>query len=258
MTRFLEPLLQPIGILWILNLAITLRLAYDRKWRGASFFGCIVALLFAFGSTSIPNRLLASLEQPYANLQLDHISSADAVVVLGGMMDRSELDALGFQVGDGFDRAMCAVELMRQRKAPILVIGGGGGYTQTTPSEPWREADLLERWVGLWDLAPTNIVRMKLAANTREEALQVLNLSKQNNWKRIILVTSGYHMRRAEALFRKLGIPIQPIACDFVGLSGLANRHAFSPFPKAGRLSQLDLYLHELIGWYYYRMRGWI
>ena len=258
MTRFLEPLLQPIGILWALNIVIALRLAYDRKWRATSFFGCTVVLLFAFGSTSIPNRLLASLEQPYSDLQLDRISSADAVVMLGGMLDRSESDSLGFQVGDGFDRAMCAVELIRKRKAPILVIGGGGGHTQATPSEPWTEADLLERWIGIWDLAATNIVRMKLASNTHEEALQVLSLSKKNNWQQIILVTSGYHMKRAEALFRKLEIPVQPVACDFVGLSGLANKSAFSPFPRAGRLHQLDVYLHELIGWYYYKIRGWI
>jgi uncharacterized SAM-binding protein YcdF (DUF218 family) len=65
-------------------------------------------------------------------------------------------------------------------------------------------------------------------------------------------------MRRAEAVFRKQGIQVTPIACDFqvYGVSGTAGFP--SPIPSQHRLALLALYLHEIIGWRVYKWRGWV
>lgn len=258
MTKFLEPLFQPVGLLWAIHLFLAVWFIVKRKRLKASFCSGVVIIFFVFGSTSIPNRLLASLEQPYARRQQNNETSADAVLVLGGMLSRSELDPLGFDSGDAIDRILAGMELIRRQTAPTLIIGGGGGFSSGPDASEWTEAELLGKWFKDWDLPPKNIIRLELAANTREEALQVLTLSEKHGWKRLILVTSGYHMKRAEALFRKVGIHVEPVACDFVGLSSLGNRHPYSPIPKSRTLHRLDLFLHEWIGWHYYRLRGWI
>ncbi len=45
----------------------------------------------------------------------------------------------------------------------------------------------------------------------------------------------------------------------FCGSSRLGNcLHGASPFPRQHRLELLSLYLHEQIGWWVYRWRGWV
>jgi uncharacterized SAM-binding protein YcdF (DUF218 family) len=65
-------------------------------------------------------------------------------------------------------------------------------------------------------------------------------------------------MRRAEAVFQKQGVDVTPVACDFQ-VYGVPRTSGFSsPFPRQHRLDLLSLYLHEQIGWWVYRWRGWV
>lgn len=258
MTKFLEPLLQPIGFFWLLTVIAAVRLAYQRKWRGAIFCSAIVAAIFLIGSTTLPSRLLASLERPYAGQRLENLPACDAVVMLGGLLNPSRHDLLGFDVGSAADRALTAIELLRRGKAGTLVLGGGGGLRKVPEGAAWRETELLEPWLSAWNLTASKPISIRLSANTREEAQQVLDLAREHRWQRILLVTSGYHMKRAEALFRQSAVSIVPVACDFVGLSTLETDKPFTPFPEIYGFQYLTLYIHEQIGWLYYRLRGWV
>jgi uncharacterized SAM-binding protein YcdF (DUF218 family) len=109
-----------------------------------------------------------------------------------------------------------------------------------------------------WGAAPEATFDLGLCGNTHDEAVRMRELMQKHGWKRIFLVTSASHMRRAEGVFAKAGVPVVPVACDFQALgtppSGLLAR----PFPGLAGMEQLDLYLHEKIGWWVYRWRGWI
>ena len=52
-------------------------------------------------------------------------------------------------------------------------------------------------------------------ANTAEEAKAVAQLISANGIKRIVLITSSFHMPRAKLLFDKQGIDSVPFATDF-------------------------------------------
>jgi uncharacterized SAM-binding protein YcdF (DUF218 family) len=258
LSKLLDALLQPIGFLWLIHLAVALRWTWQRKWRRAAFCWMVAGFISLIGSTSIPSRLLASLERPYRNRPLDEIPSCDAVVMLGGVCAKSEYESFGFDFGGAVDRVVAATEMIRQGKSQTLILGGGGGRRSEPRDEPWQEAPLLENWLTAWGVGKVQFIRLKLSSNTREEALQVRDLARERKWQRIILVTSAFHMRRAEALFQKLGVPVVPVACDFVGLNSLNMKGAFDPFPRLGGFLQLELYLHEKIGWVYYGLRGWV
>ncbi len=256
LVRIVESILQPIGILWLGILAAAVWSLW-RKNRGPALLLFLIAgVMAAIGSTSLVFHLLASLERPYAKPDVAALPAFDAVVMLGGTLSPSENDSLGFEVADSMDRSLTAIELIRQGKAKTLILGGGGG--KTTSAEPWTEGALLEQWIQRWNLGRVDFVRLAVSANTREEAVQVQSLARERQWNRIALVTSGYHMKRAEALFRKLDIPVTPVACDFVGLSALGRSRPFNPIPQADPFRKAELYFHEIIGWWYYRWRGWV
>lgn len=95
------------------------------------------------------------------------LQRADAVVVLAG--------------GDG-ERLDRGLELVRAGVAPTLVASTGPGSLCNT-SQTFE--------VVCFDPSP---------ATTRGEAEAIGRLAKENGWKRIVLVTSTYHMSRARLL----------------------------------------------------------
>ena len=256
MTQFFEPLLQPIGILWLIHLVGAIWMARRRKWGEMIFCATIAAAILLIGSTRLPTRLLASLERPYANQNLTNLPHCDAVVMLGGTLTASSGDVLGFDLGEAADRIITAVEVFSQKKADTLVLGGGWG--KSPDGSTWSEGDVLMPWLAKQGVTGTNYLRLRNCANTHEEAIEVAALAKERRWQRIVLVTSGYHMKRASGLFAKVSVPFEPVACDFIGLSSLENEKRFRLFPELGKFHHLELFLHEWIGWHYYRLRGWV
>jgi len=258
MTRFIEPFFQPLGLLWLIHLFATVCLVRRRKWREAAFCGSIAVALYLIGATTIPTRLLASLERPYQSQRLGDVPNCDAIVMLGGVLNASSSDVVGFEFGDCADRVVTAVELFKKNKSGVLILGGGGGQRKLPPGDRWLEGDVLKPWLTSWGIATTNVLHLGSCSNTRDEALRVAALAKERNWRRIILVTSAYHMKRAAGLFSKAGIPFEPVACDFVGMAFLEKKNRFNLAPELGRFHHLELFVHEWIGWYYYRLRGWV
>jgi uncharacterized SAM-binding protein YcdF (DUF218 family) len=253
MELFFSRLLEPVGILWMISLAGLIIAGRKRQWASAVVFSIFVLFISLAGSR-LPTYLLASLEKPYANSHLENAPQCDAVVMLGGVLKRSEHDPFRFDLGEGADRAVTALELLRRGKARVLVFGGGGGRARD--QSVWQEGVLLEAWARAWGVMPTNTIMLRRCANTHEEAVLVRELFQQNHWRRLLLVTSAYHMKRAEGLFRRQGIPTLPVASDFTASSELSLDRPFNLVPDSTGFNHLRLYLHERIGWLYYALRN--
>ena len=255
LAHLVEPLLTPLGLAWLGLLLVAGGLASKRRWRGALCFATLFALTSAIGCTSLAARLLASLERPYARAEWKTIPACDAVVMLGGTLRASRYEMLGFDLGETVDRVVTSLELIRQKKGQFLILGGGGEADQ---KGVLSEAQLLEKWFALWGIPSTPVLDLGVCANTREEGERVQAMVKQRGWKRIILVTSAFHMKRAHAVFRTLGVPVVCVACDFRGLPDADGDWHFELIPRLRGFKDLDVYLHEKTGWLFYRWRGWI
>ncbi len=69
----------------------------------------------------------------------------------------------------------------------------------------------------------------------------------------VVLVTSGFHLRRGALYFAHFGIRTLPVRADYVGAQ-------FSLLPQAYNFLALDLALHEYAGLLRYRLYnvlGW-
>ena len=249
------PLTQPVGLFWFCLLLLLLWRIWKRQWLRTILPGALALAVFLIGSTPLPARLLASLERPYTGANPGSLPQADAVVMLGGVLERSENDIFGFELKDAADRLVTAVELMRRGKGRALVLGGGVAKGNN-PGLP--EGELLQRWISAWGLTNAPVYLLGACTTTRDEALRTQALAKAHQWKQLILVTSASHMKRGEGLFRRLGVPVTCVAGDFVATAQLEHPGPFSPFPSAGGFVILSMYLHEIIGWQVYRLRGWV
>jgi uncharacterized SAM-binding protein YcdF (DUF218 family) len=106
---------------------------------------------------------------------------ADVVVVLSGGQN-SRLDP--------------ALALMRRRIAPILAI------SSAFQDENWKKAQRLCRG----ELGPTRYEVLCFTAkpySTRGEARTVAALAREQGWKRVVVVTSAFHVTRTRMLFRR-------------------------------------------------------
>jgi len=98
--------------------------------------------------------------------------AADAIFVLSG--------------GTG-DRLALAARLMNERRAPVLVVSDGNPRTKACAARH-----------------PYVVICPKPhPANTRGEAEMISRLVKQHGWRRIIVVTSRYHVTRARLLINR-------------------------------------------------------
>jgi uncharacterized SAM-binding protein YcdF (DUF218 family) len=119
--------------------------------------------------------------------------------------DRAEKGDAILMLGDdnySGDRATRAAELFHEGMAPVIVASGRMLRPYAGIAE-LEAKDLEARGV-----ASEAIVRLdQRAENTRDEAGALRNLVVGRRWKRVLLVTSNYHTRRAGYIFRKVFPP---------------------------------------------------
>ena len=249
------PFLQPIAFVWLLQVLGTVHLLWRRRIREALFPAGMAVLIWIIGGSPLATWLIASLERPYARAAGTEIPNADVVLMLGGCSRTSEFDLSGFDLQSNGDRVVTALGLVRLDKARALVLGGG---THKTNHGRVPEGQAFERWLTKWNLVSVPMFNLGLRDDTHDEAIHFQLLAKEHDWRSCLLVTSAWHMERSAAIFKKLGIPVTPVACDFevIGLPHEAGQ--IKIIPGGQGFSLLGLYLHEKVGWLVYRVRGWV
>jgi uncharacterized SAM-binding protein YcdF (DUF218 family) len=254
--RSLESLVNPIGFVWFC-LTISAVVLFRKKQRGAALGAGLLSLfLFVVGATPLPEFLLARLERPFANATIANAQLADAVIVLGGFMNPSPRDAFGLSMTAAGDRWIAGVELMRQKKARAMILGGGG---MLVDGKVTSEGQRVELFLKTWNVAPGEIIGLEGCRNTRQEAERALLIIQERKWTNLIVVTSAGHMPRALATLQKAGLQARPVVCDFEGLPVMeGDQTSFRLVPTIDHVRAMSLYLHEVIGWYYYWARGWV
>ena len=89
--------------------------------------------------------------------------------------------------------------------------------------------------------------------NTADEAVAVRELINPN--KKIILVTSAYHMYRAKKLFEKKGLIVTPYKVDYK--TSLNKSVGIMDFlQSADNIGQTETGIREIIGRLFYLVKG--
>ena len=215
-----------------------------------------VCLLLAFGwlylcSTAwFADLLMGQLEDGFRPKALSVIERADAIVVLGGATrGDTHFSSLG-DLNQQADRIVHALQLYRAGKAPLILLSGGADRD----SRP--EAELMQEHLELMGVSPRVLLRERESRDTRENALYSAILLRGKDVRSILLVTSGFHMRRAVPLFEAQGFRVIPAPTDFQRLVGKPAVPRW--LPTADDLVRTTYAIREFVGYQVYRWRGWL
>ncbi|MBQ5345423.1 MAG: YdcF family protein, partial [Acidaminococcaceae bacterium] len=82
---------------------------------------------------------------------------------------------------------------------------------------------------------------------TAEHARFTKELCREKGFRKVILVTSAYHMPRSAALFRREGVDFIPCPCDYMTNRDLVL-DVFAFTPGHGNLSVTAIAMKEYLG----------
>ena len=209
-----------------------------------------IGVLYILSTPIFSKNFFKLVEGSEYRKPINAIYSADAIVVLSGMLQINEVgDSIYIEWGDP-DRFLEGIALFKAGKAQKLVFTGG--------KMPWDKAKKTEGEV-LKEYAISNGIPLekifvtKDVENTADEAVAVKELISPS--KRIILVTSAYHMYRANRLFEKQGFQVVPYKVDYK-TAGNSTITIMNFLPSAGNLSMTESGMREIIGRLYYSIRS--
>jgi len=241
LNKILPILVLPLGITLLSLLA---GLAFRKKF----LLWYAVLLLWAFSMPVVGDGLMRFVEGGTIRVPVSSVGKADAIVVLSGIVRQVEGAPLG-EWGDGVDRFEGGIELFRADKAPLIVFTRG-----QLPWQPYAraEGDLLAKRAVRLGVPQESIRLTRKVGNTADEAIAAAMLLGER--KKIILVTSAFHTRRALLLFEDAGFIVEPFRVDY-RVDDTQDVTILRFLPSAEALYQSEQALRELLGWLFYSLK---
>ena len=241
LSKILPFFLLPLGLVCMLMAASFLT---RNRWLGFA----ALCLLYTSSVPWVGRALLSWVEVGQERRLPSDVAEADAIVVLSGGRTFAPGSARVSEWNDA-DRFFGGIELFKTGKAPLLVFTGGAAPWE--PNAP-MEGTILVRFAQDLGVPASALRTTGKVLNTSDEAravsaLEDFSVKNGKQKARILLVTSAFHMPRAQRVFEKSGFSIEPYPVDFLVPSGrVFDVTDLLPSPKG--LSDTTLALRETYG----------
>jgi len=240
--KIIPALFLPVGILLLLLLSAAF-------WKMRILALSCAVLLFLLSIPLTSNYLIRSVEQFETRRLVSEVGTGDAIVVLSGMLTSAPLAGGGF-ISEWIDpdRFFAGIELIKASKAPIVIFTGG--KMPWTSSKP--EGEILKEYAVQFGVPAGRIILTSNVESTEDEAREVQKYL--GSAKTVILVTSAFHMHRAEALFVAHGLQVIPFPVDFK-IDASQSFTVLDVLPNASSLSGSEKAMREWYGRAYYLLK---
>ncbi len=250
LSKVLYAFVAPISLIIILFLMYAFTKIKKYFWWG-------LGLLLFFSNPFISQLVMGWYEiEPVA---LGKNDKYDGLIIPGGFVTNYIIDGqLRINFSDGNDRMMQAIDLFKRGVSKRIIYTGGadtifGGYK--------AEAELGRLFLMKCGIPDSCIWIEKRSVNTYQNASFTAQLLSEKDpaWqqKKYLLITSGFHMRRALGCFTKAGIQVSPYATDLRSIR--SKDHIVNTFiPAYGGIQNWTYVIKEWIGLFVYKMKGYI
>lgn len=254
LSKLLPIFILPLGLtLWLAVIGFVLWLL-DYRRLARLCLGVALAVLWICSTPAVGHRAVASLEREFPPRTMADTPAADVAIVLGGSLGQPLSPRVALDLTDASDRVLHAARLYRAGKVKRILVSAG--------DLPWAaaekpEAELIRELLIEWGVAPDAIESGTESRNTFENALEVQRMLKARGFTSALLVTSGTHMPRAMATFRRAGVPVVASTTD-VHVVDADYTDPFRWLPNVDALKMTTTAMREWLGYVVDRARGYL
>jgi uncharacterized SAM-binding protein YcdF (DUF218 family) len=222
-----------------------------KRKKAAVIFSLVT--LYLFSNPFLFDEVMRRWEIPAK--QYSELGVYDAGIVLGGMVKYDpQYDRAQF--ARGVDRLIQAIDLYKRGVIRKIYFAGGSG--EMMQPELGKEGPLVKKYLLRIGIPEGDMIIETESRNTHQNAeFAKPLLDSIVPGGKYLLITSGFHMRRASACFIKEGIVTTPFSTD---------RHSgprkFYPdhllIPDAEAMAAWDNLIREISGYYIYKLIGYL
>lgn len=239
LSKILAVLIFPVTWLFILFICA---LASKQVKKRKIFLWAAFILFYTFSNNFLINLFADKWDATPATLP--NGAKYSCAILLGGFSGADSHDRGYFN--EGADRFIQAVELYKTGTVNYILVSGGNGSIK---KESFREASWTVNELVKAGVPESAIIIENNSRNTLENA--AFTKSKLAALPTIkppfLLVTSAYHMPRAEMIFSRYGLQTIPYPCNYI-----AGRHKYGItdlLPQSEAFNNWTYYIKEVIGY---------
>ncbi len=212
-------------------------LGFLSKRRLARFLAFSFALfVYLLSVEPVKDVLYKPLEEAYT---VPLKPEGDVIVILGGGAYNT-----GILKEDSTKRLLTGFVLHKQTGLPIILSGGA-----SVGALP--EAEIMKNLLLTLGVDKGRIYTDVNSKDTKENAQEVKKLCQRLACKKVVLVSSAYHMKRAVISFKRVGLEVSPYPTDF---KRDLRYNLYSFLPKMGVLADSYKALREYLGMLWYSL----
>lgn len=252
LSKVLYFLIKPI--VWLALLLLYALFGKKPKWKKRSL-KVGVLLFFLFSNHFLFNQV-ALLWEVKSLRATTTMPTYDIGILLGGYSNLNlspSHDRHNFS--DRGNRLTQTLELYYKGKIKKILLTGGSGRLLGYEAS---EAILVGAYLNDMGIPEEDIILEPDSRNTFENALNTSKIIRnQYNSSSCLLITSAWHMRRAEGCFNKTGLAVTPYCADYLG----EIRH-FAPesilLPDRKGFYHWEILIKEWLGYFFYWVKGYV
>ena len=249
LSKILQYLLTPI--IWVLIIFTAGIIIKTIQTKKALFLSGFIMLLL-FSNMFIQDEFMRWWEvDTTAKTELK--ITYDYGIVLTGMISYdSKYERINFLRST--DRILQALELYKEGYIKKIFISGGSGNIL---NQEHKESLILYNYLVKIGIPAEDILVEEISRNTYENAVESARILKPEiNDHSYLLITSAFHMRRANSCFTKAGF-----SCDVYVTDRYAGDRRFRfdhlIIPNIHAVERWTLLLHETSGYIMYKIMGY-
>lgn len=210
-------------------------------------------IIFITGNSFLVDELFRAYETTTIDHDLTQTHYGGAIV-LGGIGDIDlRQNKIDFKMSG--DRLFQTLRLYKLGRIDKIIFTGGSGSIEFPEK---REGKFVRKYLNEIQIADSALIIENESKNTYENAVFTKKILDSMNYNsNLLLVTSAYHMPRSLAVFKKAGYTnITPYVTNRVsGIRRYTFDHLF--IPNIDAMFNLQLLLHEWIGYMVYKIKGY-
>lgn len=243
-SKILAFLIKPT--FWILILLL-FSLFFKKKRK--SFILLSISAYWFFGNAFITDITYRMWEgEIFSASEIKEIY--DFGIVLGGFSAYDE-HKKRVEFNDCGDRLFHSIKLYQLGKIKKIVVSGGNGQLI---NEGYMEADWAKDFLLDSGIPEKDILTESKSRNTWENSLFTSELLKENTNKKLLLITSAWHMKRAAFCFNKNKMNVDPFSTDYTRDDIKINLE-YILLPNSTSYERWETLIKEIIGNLVYRLK---